>query len=174
MGTKWQKFEIDLSDYSVEEREAIAIEVIDKIIKRTKQGKDKDGATFAPYSTEYRNSQNFKNGGKSGAVNLVLSGDMLDSISILKNAAGKVSIGFDKGSAENGKADGNIRGTFGHSKTVGPKRDFLGISDDELETILRRYPPDSKKSDRRTFEVLTTRAEADRLSGAVNVDDLEE
>ena len=174
MSTRHQKFEIDLSDYSKEEREAIAIEVIERIVKRTKAGKDKDGEAFAKYSKAYKDSLNFKNAGKSSSVDLTLSGDMLDSISILSNRGGKVVIGFEKDSEENGKADGNIRGTYGQEKRVGPKRDFLGISENELDAILSKYPPDTAKSERRAVKVLTTRDVPDRLSGSVNVDDLED
>lgn len=179
MGTKWQKFELDLSDYDAFEREAIAVEVIDQIVKRTQNGKDKNGSAFAKYSKDYKNSLNFRNAGKSSSVDLTLSGDMLDSIAILSNRGGKVVIGFEKGSDENGKADGNIRGTFGQDRKVGPKRDFLGISEGELDKILKRYPLDDTKraSDRlekRVTEVLTSKNAADRLSGAINVDDLED
>lgn len=174
MGTKWQKFELDLSDYDATEREAIAVEVIDQIVKRTQNGKDKNGSSFARYSKDYKNSLNFKNAGKSGTVDLTLSGDMLDSIAILSNRGGKVVIGFEKGSTENGKADGNIRGTYGQDHRVGPKRDFLGITEGELEKILSKYPADSEKAQKRAVKLLTTRDVADRLSGAVNVDDLED
>ena len=176
MATKHQKFSLNLQGYDDVEREAIAIEVIDKIIKRTRQGKDKNGDKLdGKYSKGYEQSQAFKIGGKSkGKIDLTLSGDMLDSIEILKNSK-KVEIGFQKGSVENGKADGNIRGTYGQDKPIpGKARDFLGISDSELQSILRKYPKDSDKAQQRAKELLIKNKESDRLSGKVDVADLEE
>ena len=166
-------FNIDLSEYSPLEREAIAIEVIDRIVKRTKQGKDKNGDTFAPYSKTYTKSLDFQNAGKSKRVNLELSGDMLDSIEIVKNAP-KMEIGFSSNNPERGKAEGNILGTYGQPKPVGPGRDFLGITDSELDSILRKYPPKSKKSETRAKQLLTNKDVAEKLSGRINTDDLED
>lgn len=174
MATKHQKFQLNLSGYSAAEREAIALEVIDKITKRTLQGKDKNGEAFAKYSKAYTDSINFKIAGKSKSqVNLKLSGDMLDSIKILKNST-KVEIGFEKGSTENGKADGNIRGTYGQSSPVGPERDFLGISDRELQLILRKYPRDTERAKERARARLLEEETADRLSGRIDLQELEE
>lgn len=171
MPTKHQKFRLNLTGYSPEEREAIAVEVIDKIIKRTKKGLDKDGQPFAGYSKAYKDSLNFKIAGKSSKVDLTLSGDMLDSIKILQNQGRSVEIGFENGSVENGKADGNIRGTYGKPSPVGPARPFLGITDKELKSILSKYPPKSEKSLNRANTVLSRESAADKLSGAVEVDD---
>lgn len=172
MTTKHQKFDLDLSDYSPVEREAIALEVIDKIIKRTKSGKDKNGRAFEKYSKAYKESLAFKIAGKGSTPDLTLSGDMLDSIKILKNAP-KTVIGFKNGSVENGKADGNIRGTYGKEKTVGPKREFLGISERELNSILSKYPKDSDRSVERAYKRILDEKAADKLSGRVKLQDLE-
>lgn len=172
MPTKHQKFRLNLTGYSLEEREAIAVEVIDKIIKRTKQGLDKNGQPFEGYSKAYKDSLNFKIAGKSSKVDLTLSGDMLDSIKILNNAGRSVEIGFEEGSEENGKADGNIRGTYGKPRPVGPPRPFLGISDKELKAILNKYPPKTERSRNRTESVLTREEASARLSGQVDVEDL--
>ena len=166
-------FKLDLSDYSPTEREAIALEVIDKIIARTKQGKDKNGNPFAPYTKEYKDSVNFKIGGKSSRVDLTLSGDMLDSLEIVKNAP-VMEIGYSSGNPERGKAEGNILGTYGQPKPTAPKRDFLGIQETELDRILRKYPPKSEKAQQRAKETLTKVKESERLSGRINLDDLED
>ncbi len=166
-------FKLNLSDYSPTEREAIAIEVIDKIIARTKKGKDKNGNSFAPYSKEYRDSINFKIGGKSARVDLTLSGDMLDSLEIVKNAP-VMEIGYTSGNPERGKAEGNILGTYGQPKQTAPKRDFLGIQGAELDRILKKYPPKTEKSQQRAKETLTKVGESERLSGRINVEDLED
>lgn len=146
MATKHQKFEVNLARYSPSEREAISLEIIEYIKERTRQGKDVNGNAFKKYSTAYETSLNFKIAGKTkGFVDLTLSGDMLDSIQLLKNAP-KVQIGFEKGSVENGKADGNIRGTYGNPSPIpGKARPFLGIKAAELKAILEKYPLDDRE-----------------------------
>ena len=166
-------FKLDLSEYTPAQREAIAIEVIDKIIARTKAGKDKNGNPFAPYTKEYKESINFKIGGKSSRVDLTLSGDMLDSLEIIRNAP-IMEIGYSSGNPERGKAEGNILGTYGQPKQTAPKRDFLGIQERELESILRKYPPKSDRADQRARETLTKVKESERLSGRISVEDLED
>jgi len=108
-------------------------------VERTDQGKDKNGNSFAEYSPEYKNSIDFKNAGKSknALPNLQLSGDMLAALKVLDSTKNYITVGFEKGSDENGKADGNIRGTYGKPSPVGPKRDFLGISDKELVKLVK-------------------------------------
>lgn len=126
--------------YSKEERLAIATEVIDYIVERTQSNKDYRNAPFKPYSKSYKNSTDFKAAGKSSKVDLTLSGDMLDSLKIIKEKRGEIVIGFtDK--QEAGKAEGNIEGTYGQSRQVGPKRNFLGLSKKDLkENVLGNYP----------------------------------
>lgn len=108
-------------------------------MERTDQGKDKDGNDFAKYSEEYKNSMDFKNAGKSknALPNLQLSGDMLAALKVLDSTRNYITVGFEKGSDENGKADGNIRGTYGKPAPVGPKRDFLGISEKDLVKLVK-------------------------------------
>ena len=129
---KQQKFTLDLPDgYTKRERDAIATEVIDFIINRTQQGhKDKNNKSFKPYSKEYKSSLDFKIGkGGSTKVNLTMTEEMLNEIKVIKNAAGKVDIGFDgRRSKLNGKVEGNILGTYGQKKSTGKARDFLGIT----------------------------------------------
>lgn len=175
MGQRDREFSVDLSGYSLEEREAIALEIIDRIQKRTKSGKDKDGETFEGYSAAYKKSLNFKIGGKTGKVNLTLSGDMLDAIEIIDNYKnGKVKIGYSPGNSEGGKAEGNILGTYGQSSPVGPSRDFLGISDSELAAILRKYPQGTEKSEERAKKRLLTEEAAAKLSGRINLEELDD
>lgn len=142
MGTKWQKVNIAIPDeFGPLEREAIATEILDFIRERTQsKNLDKNNKPFANYSDSYAKSLDFKIAGKRrGDVNLTLSGDMLGALDLLDHKRGRVTIGFDKDSAENAKADGNIRGTYGHSKSIGPKRDFLGISASDLRAIVDKY-----------------------------------
>lgn len=140
MGAKWQRISLDIpDDLTPRQRQRVADLVIDHIITRTERGIDKDGNRFPAYSEEYIKSHEFKVAGKSkNKVNLTLSGDMLASLELLSDKKGKITIGFEKGSEENARADGNIRGTYGSSKGNAEKaRDFLGIDDVTLKKIIR-------------------------------------
>lgn len=139
MATKWQKIKIDLSGHGLNEdqRHEVADLVIERIVNRTDQGIDKDGKRFPAYSKSYKESLDFKIAGK-GPVNLQLSGDMLAAIEALEVTSRSATIGFEKGSEENAKADGNIRGTYGNSIPIkGKARDFLGISEKDLLKIIK-------------------------------------
>lgn len=141
MATKWQKIKIDLSGYglSPDQKDEVADLIIERIVNRTDQGKDKNNRTFKEYSDSYKESLDFKIAGKKGKpVNLQLSGDMLAALSVLDKTSRSVTIGFERGSEENAKADGNIRGTYG-KPTPDPKkaRDFLGITIKELTDIIK-------------------------------------
>lgn len=145
MATEWQRFEVELPDgYTRNEREAIAQEIIDFIVDRTqKKNVDWKGNALPPYSEAYKKSLDFKNAGKSASdVNFTQSGDTLAMLELLENKPGKIVIGWERGSLANAIADGNIRGTYGHSKPIGPKRDILGILDKDLKRILNQFPLD--------------------------------
>lgn len=144
MSTKWQRIRIPLPEpvKSKSDQEEIGDLIVERIVERTDQGRDKDGRAFAKYSQAYKNSLDFKNAGK-GPVNLQLSGDMLASLKVLGSTKNWVEVGFEKGSEENAKADGNIRGTYG-SDTPDPKkaRDFLGIEAAKLARIVKYVTSD--------------------------------
>ena len=132
--------------YGPIEREAIAEDIIDRIIKRTQSGKDVSGEKFPGYSKSYKKSLNFKIAGKSSKVNLTLTEEMLNSIEILNSRSGSVTVGIPADDTRNnGKAEGNQKGTYG-KKTPNPRkaRKFLGLSDDELDKILKKYPQDKE------------------------------
>lgn len=78
---------------------------------------------------------------------------MLNSIELLGSKSGEITIGFDKSDKElNGKAEGNILGTYGKDKPDRNKaRDFLGIESGALKKILSNYKEDAKD---RTDKVL--------------------
>lgn len=124
-------------------REQIAEDIIEHIKDRTESGvgfKDGKDYRFPKYSKQYINSTDFKNAGKSaGSVDLTLSGDMLASIELLNHGDGFLLIGFEKGSEENAKADGNIRGTYGGKMRRNKARPFLGITRKDLKEILGDY-----------------------------------
>jgi hypothetical protein len=148
----WIRTTIDINEeLGPLERQAVATEVIDKIIERTRERNiDKNGRKLPGYSKSYRNSDDFKIAGKSaGSVDLTLTGDMLDSLKLLSHRKGKIVIGFDKDdTVNNGKAEGNIKGTYGQSKPIpGKQRDFLGLPKTEILSIESRYIPNSRNAE---------------------------
>lgn len=149
----WQRIKIPIrKKFKPQERELIAQEVIDYIVNRTKEGRDKRENPFPSYSKEYVKSKDFKIAGKSKSnVNLTLSSEMLDSLQLLSHSRGEIVIGYDKSDSDlNGKVEGNIKGTYGSpTPRPGKKRDFLGIAADKKRAIEDQY--DSSKVDRATI-----------------------
>jgi len=142
VGAKWQKIDIEIPDgIDPKDRAKLADDIIEFIVDRTKKGYDKHNSKFPKYSKEYIASLDFKIAGKSKSrIDLTLSGDMLAALKVIKTTDGKITIGFDKGSDENARADGNIRGTYGApSPNRSKARDFLGIKDADLERIVSEY-----------------------------------
>lgn len=137
MATKWQRFRVDApDDFTPAMREALGREVTEFIRKRSESGKDKNNRSFPKYSKSYKDSLDFKNAGKTGKVDLTLSGDMLIALDVLSHTSGSVLIGYENGSEENAKADGNVRGTYGNTKPIpGKKRDFMGITSRDLKSL---------------------------------------
>lgn len=133
--------EIDLKSYLGREAsdsttELIAEEIINFIVERTKKGKGMDGSSFPSYSTSYKNSDAFKLGGKTSKVNLTLSGEMLDSIEVIKAKNGKLSYGYSDKNDMSGRAEGNITGSYGKPQGDNSKaRRFLDISPKEIAKI---------------------------------------
>ncbi len=152
----WQKFNQKISKkYKPAERKAIAQDVIDFIVKRSrKKGKDKNNRPFKKYSKGYKNSLNFKIAGKTSKVNLSLSGDMLDSVELLAQRSGNLMMGFENGTEENDKAEGNIKGTYGQKKPTGKARDFLGISRRDMQKVLVNYPLDDEEARQERTELI--------------------
>lgn len=105
--------------------------IIDRILERTANNISSEGKRFPNYSKSYSESLEFKIAGKSqNNPNLRLSGDTLDSLQILENGKGFITIGYKEGTAENDKA------VWAERTDNGPARKFLGIQDSELELII--------------------------------------
>lgn len=134
----WIRKEILLpSDYDSEDANTVAEEILQFIIERTQRGYGSDGDKFPGYSKLYKDSDAFKLGGKSNKVDLTLSGEMLDTLQVLSAAKGKIVIGFPRGDDMNGRAEGNILGSYGQSSPNSSKaRNFMELSDGELSKIL--------------------------------------
>lgn len=133
-----QKVKIEIpSDLPPAAREELADLVIEHIIDRTNRGIDKNGSKFPGYSKDYVKSLDFKIAGKSkGKVNLQLSGDMLAALDLLNHKKGAIVIGYEKGTEENDRAEGNILGSYGRSPDPNKARDFLGIKERKLKELI--------------------------------------
>lgn len=145
------QLEIELPDnLKPNQRQAIAQEVIDFIVKRTQDGLDVKGEPWkgkrGEYADSYSKSLDFKIAGKSkNKVNLTLSSDMLNDLELIKNSKGKIQIGYKKSNPSYGKAEGNILGTYGSDTPIrGKSRPFLGISRDKLVEIVTPYLGESE------------------------------
>lgn len=165
MANKWTKTTINIPKvYTPIERVAIAQDVIDYIVERTKAGKgpgNKEWANKAAreYSKSYQKSVEFRASGKSKNVNLKLSGDMLDAIGIITDKSGAVTIGITDES-QVGKAEGNIRGTYGSNTPIrGKSRPFLNLTNDELKKILQNYPLNDRVKSRAEAEAIVSTSE---------------
>jgi len=131
--------------YNRTERLAIASDIIDHVIERTQDGKDKNGNTFrSGYSKSYANSPEGKAAGKraGSTPDLTLTTEMLSRLRLLEHSTGELVIGYDsKDSRFLGKVEGNIRGTYGNPSPIpGKSRDFLDINQEQLTKLLKRFP----------------------------------
>lgn len=140
-----QKFTIDVPEsYDSDTRRSIGIDIIDRIIERTKSGKNKENKDFSgeagKYTDGYKKSFDFKLAGKGSNVNLTLSGEMLNSMEVLETSRGSITIGYRENDPNNAKAEGNILGSYGRDPNPSKARDFLGITDGEMDQILKKYP----------------------------------
>jgi len=173
----WMKTKIVIpKSYGPDEREAIALELIEKIIERTQKGKDKNGDKFPAYSKSYKNSLNFKIGGKTSKVDLTLSGDMLADMQLLAHKSGEVVIGYENGTESNAKAEGNIKGTYG-KKVPNPDRakDFLGVQKKEVKEVLDLYPIKDIEARRDRTELIKEIVQgAEEISARIILDELKD
>lgn len=113
--------------YNASERERIGEEVVRFIKRRTSDGLDVNGRPFAGYRKSYE---------KTGTVNLRLTGDMMSDLEFLSHGPGFIKIGFTS-STTNDKA-GWIQNPRGQKSGKQPQREFVGISQSDLNIILER------------------------------------
>lgn len=138
---------------------AIEQDVIDYIKQRSEDHKGIGGKPWKnKYSQDYVDSQSFEAAGKSqGDVNLRLSGDMLESIDVVDENGSKFKIAIDNAD-QLPKAYGHMTGFEGHPTIKnGPKRQFFGVTDDEMRSILKKYKDDLdsiKESDQKKADNL--------------------
>ena len=141
MSAKWRRIKLDIpKDIKPKDRKDLAFAILEFIRDRTEAGKDKNNKAFKKYTNAYKDSVDFSIAGKSSKPNLKLSGDMLDDLDLLSDKKGQLLIGYENGSENNGKADGNITGSYGQAN--GNKkyaRDFLGITPRDLTRVIKRF-----------------------------------
>lgn len=125
-------------------RQVVGQQIIDFIVDRTRRGLGIDNKPFTGYSESYKQSDDFAAAGKSSTVNLTLTGDMLSDLQVLTHTAGIITIGYTEGSDENERAMWH-RQPRPNVKTgaLAPTRDFLGISEKDLNLIVSRYLADN-------------------------------
>ncbi len=130
--SKQQKITLPIrKKWKPKERLQIASDIIEFIKHRTvKKSLDRKNRSFPKYEKEYAISKG------SSKVNLLLSTEMLANLKVLKTKKGSVTIGYEKGSNINGKAEGNITGSYGQPSPNRKKaRDFLGINATDKKNI---------------------------------------
>ena len=108
-------------------RELIAAEVIEFIKGRTKKGLGPSGKPWPGKAKQYSKEYQKKKG--SSLVDLTNKDEMLQALKLLSSNNKSLLIGYDNGTKENDKAEGNILGTYGQPSPIpGKARDFLGIN----------------------------------------------
>lgn len=140
MGAKQQKVRIKIpTELDADQREQLSDDILEFIRRRTERGKDVNNKKFPGYSESYKQSLDFKVAGKSKNVDLTLSGDMLAMLDVLQHKKGEIVIGFESGTEENARAEGNILGSYGGDPNPKRARNFLGIDPRDLARILKHY-----------------------------------
>ena len=117
--------------YKPSTRQKIADDILSRIKERTSLGLSVANSPFPGYSLSYD---------KTGIVNLLESGDMLSSLKVLSHGPGFVRIGFTSSEANDKAA--YIQKPTGQKAGKQPRREFVGISQPDLNTKVKRYPPD--------------------------------
>lgn len=119
------------ADYTASQREVIGERILSHIRRRTREGLDINNRLFPGYSPNYE---------KDGTVNLRESGDMVADLEVISHGRGFITIGFTS-SDSNDKAS-YIQSPRGQKAGKQPRRQFVGISRSDLNTILEGFPID--------------------------------
>lgn len=120
--------------YNEATRQAIAERVLEFVKNRTLNGKDLNGKKFPKYSPAYAKEKGQNN------VDLFASGEMLEKMKVLKVGFNYITIGYDDESIIP-QVEGNVLGTYGQDSPIpGKARNFLGISEKDLNLIMNEFP----------------------------------
>lgn len=145
-----QKFTITVPrNFNVTQRRQIGDLAIETIQARTAKGNKLGGGKFKAYTQSYKDSKDFKTAGKTNTVNLELSSEMMNSIEILGQGVGFVTIGYEADTFSNDKASWLINST---AHTI--RRPFLGLSEIETKAIIAQVQSSAQETNIR--QVLET------------------
>lgn len=135
-----QKIRVEIPyGYTPAQREEIGKEIINFIRMRTKADNiDKSNRSFEQYSQKYESEKG------TPTVNLTKTGDMLESLQVLKTYSTFITIGYPTDYDGMGKVEGNRKGTYGNKKPVVSPRDFLGITQGDLNSVLSKFERDDR------------------------------
>jgi hypothetical protein len=138
-----------LSEFAIESefKQLFGIRMVDRIVERTRDlNKDKNNKNFPAYSdrkgvVNYKDSLIFQIYGKSSDVDLTLTGAMLESLNA-DSGSGRLII-IDVSEDQKGKAEGNIKGSYGKSRSNSKlARDFLGLPEKEINKLFKESMQD--------------------------------
>ena len=122
-------FTLDVSTLlGAQDRELLGQLIIERLVDRTQSGRNIDGRSFARYSREY--VEWLRRIGADTGRDLTLTGEMLNSISVLRHSQGSITIGLEPGSFAARKAGWNQGG----NPSI-PSRPFMGITDSEAASL---------------------------------------
>lgn len=153
----WQRVRINVpEDLSASEREALGQDIVEFIRRRTesgvgvrRRGLGYENYRFPGYSKAYIESLDFKIAGKSPSqVDLTLSGDMLAALDVISHRPGSIMVGYQNGTEENSKAEGNQLGAYGGRPNNRKARSFLGLTSSELDTLVSKYKAPDRLEDK--------------------------
>lgn len=139
---KQQKFKFDLpEDLTDKQKKSIALSVMEYIQKRSidqNKGFNQDTGRefkYPRYTKEYAALK----GSSRSDVNLINQAKMFNAMKVLKISKASATIGFESGTTENAKAEGNQLGTYGQPDPIpGKARPFLGIPKSKLDEIISK------------------------------------
>lgn len=141
MSNKYTREKIKIpTSIKPKDRVKIADVIVNLIINRTAAGLDKNNKQFPNYTKKYAENK----GVDEGDVDLILDGEMLESLELVSHKNGEIVIGYKDPSDElAGKVEGNRIGSYGGKPNKKKARDFLGIARDDLEIVLDSYLEDT-------------------------------
>lgn len=120
----------------------------DSLMARLDAGESVNGKAMKSYSKAYKDSLAFEVFSKDGTVNMQLTGDMVNDISIQKQSSKLMTIGFND-ELQSQKAYAHMTGFAGHPHLDGKvkPREWFGWSDKELEAIAQDLRPELEEKE---------------------------
>jgi hypothetical protein len=151
--------------------------IIDYITERSAKGLGIGGNKLkSPYSKDYIKSLPFKAAGKSpNKVDMRLSGDMIGSLDLLEENGSVIKFGIDEpDQAVKGYA--HQTGFEGHPTIKGPKREWFGVTIDEIKkNVIPKFKSEIRSSASTLAAILASEeavAQQNRVINVINASDL--